>query len=99
MKKLICVIAAAAICCSAAACSETKQTTDTSRSKSSSAYQSTKYAADDWMQDQAKGKNYGYDDGGSYYCMGKHNTCPNKTKNAYDLYCSSCDPDGDNIEG
>lgn len=53
----------------------------------------------DWMKDQAVGKEYSYDDGGEYYCMGKNDTCPNKTKNAYDLYCNSCDPDGDNIEG
>lgn len=53
----------------------------------------------DWMKDQASGKNYSYDDGGDYYCMGKNDTCPNKTKNMYDLYCDSCDPDGDNIEG
>lgn len=53
----------------------------------------------DWMKDQASGKDYDYDDGGDYYCMGKNDTCPNKTNNKYDLYCSSCDPDGDNIEG
>ena len=35
----------------------------------------------------------------SYYCMGKHNTCPNKTYSPWDFYCSSCDPDGDNKEG
>lgn len=42
------------------------------------------------------------DDGltsGVYWCMGKGDTCPNKTYSAYDFYCSSCDPDGDNIEG
>lgn len=51
------------------------------------------------MKDQAVGKDYSYDDGGEYYCMGKNDTCPNKTQNEYDLYCNSCDPDGDNIEG
>lgn len=35
----------------------------------------------------------------SYYCMGKHNTCTNKTYSPWDFYCSSCDPDGDNKEG
>jgi len=42
------------------------------------------------------------DDGtgqGPYYCYGKNNTCNNKTKNYRDLYCDSCDPDGDNVEG
>lgn len=42
------------------------------------------------------------DDGlssGEYWCMGKGDTCQNKTYSAYDFYCSSCDPDGDNIEG
>lgn len=53
----------------------------------------------DWMKDQADNKDYDYDDGGSYYCMGKNDTCSNKTKNTYDLYCNSCDPDGDNVEG
>ena len=28
---------------------------------------------------------------GPFYCMGKNNTCPNKTYCAYDLYCNSCD--------
>lgn len=36
---------------------------------------------------------------GEYWCMGKGDTCQNKTYSAYDFYCSSCDPDGDNIEG
>lgn len=73
-----------------------------SYSSSSSASSSSGYAQDDvkdWMKDQAVGKDYSYDDGGEYYCMGKNDTCPNKTRNAYDLYCNSCDPDGDNIEG
>lgn len=35
----------------------------------------------------------------TYYCMGKNNTCPNKTYSPWDFYCSSCDPDGDNKEG
>ena len=38
-------------------------------------------------------------DDGEYFCLGKNDTCPNKTHSPYDLYCSSCDPDGDNIEG
>ena len=73
-----------------------------SSSSSLSASSSSGYTQDDvkdWMKDQAVGKDYSYDDGGEYYCMGKNDTCPNKTKNAYDLYCNSCDPDGDNIEG
>ncbi len=53
----------------------------------------------DWMKDEAQGKSHDYDDGGDYYCMGKGDTCPNKTHNAYDLFCDSCDPDNDNIEG
>lgn len=36
---------------------------------------------------------------GTYWCMGKNDTCKNKTTSPTDLYCSSCDPDGDNIEG
>jgi len=53
----------------------------------------------DWMKEQAEGKDYSTDDGGEYYCMGKGDTCSNKTKNAYDLYCTRCDPDNDNREG
>ncbi|MCH5187830.1 MAG: hypothetical protein J1F63_05460 [Oscillospiraceae bacterium] len=37
--------------------------------------------------------------GGEFYCMGKNDTCPNKTYSPLDLFCDSCDPDGDNIEG
>lgn len=36
---------------------------------------------------------------GEYYCMGKNDTCKNKTSSPTDLYCYSCDPDGNNIEG
>ena len=36
---------------------------------------------------------------GPYYCMGKNDTCNNKTYNCHDMYCDSCDPDGDNKEG
>ena len=53
----------------------------------------------DWYANQAEGKDYNYNDGGSYYCMGKNDTCSRKTNNAYDLFCGSCDPDGDNVEG
>ena len=34
-----------------------------------------------------------------YYCMGKHDTCNNKTSSPYDYYCHSCDPDDNNVEG
>lgn len=34
-----------------------------------------------------------------YWCMGKNDTCNNKTSSAYDFYCNSCDPDGDGEEG
>lgn len=36
---------------------------------------------------------------GKYWCMGKNDTCQNKTNSAYDFYCSSCDPNNDNVEG
>jgi len=39
------------------------------------------------------------DSTGEYYCMGKNDTCTNKTSSPYDLYCHSCDPDDNNIEG
>ena len=32
-------------------------------------------------------------------CLGQNRTCPNKQDDALDLFCDSCDPDGDNIEG
>ena len=35
---------------------------------------------------------------GVFWCMGKNDTCNNKTHNATDLYCSSCDRNDDNIE-
>ena len=41
----------------------------------------------------------GSSSGGKYWCMGKNDTCQNKTNSAYDFYCSSCDPNNDNIEG
>lgn len=105
MKKLICAVLLAAVCCSFAACGNTQAEksnsyqSKTTTSKKYESYQSNDSYAGSWMKDQAKGKNYGYDDGGSYYCMGKNDTCRNKTNNKYDLYCSSCDPDGDNVEG
>lgn len=34
-----------------------------------------------------------------FFCMGKGDTCTNKTYRATDLYCHSCDPDDNNIEG
>ena len=36
---------------------------------------------------------------GEYYCMGKNDTCNNKTYSPTDLYCHSCDPDDNNVEG
>ena len=36
---------------------------------------------------------------GEYWCMGKGDTCKNKTSSPTDLYCYSCDPDNNNIEG
>lgn len=36
---------------------------------------------------------------GEYWCMGKCDTCHNKTSSPTDLYCHSCDPDDNNIEG
>lgn len=34
-----------------------------------------------------------------YWCMGKNDTCQNKTTSPDDFFCDECDPDGDNIEG
>lgn len=36
---------------------------------------------------------------GEYWCCGKGDTCRNKTYSPTDLYCHSCDPDDNNIEG
>lgn len=36
---------------------------------------------------------------GEYWCMGKNDTCQNKTTSPDDFFCDECDPDGDNIEG
>lgn len=73
--------------------------TNASDHKSSGSSTSVKDEVHDWMKEQADGKDYSQNDGGEYYCMGKGDTCNNKTYNAYDLYCSACDPDGDNKEG
>lgn len=35
----------------------------------------------------------------TYWCMGKGDTCQNKTYSPIDFYCNSCDPDNDNREG
>lgn len=114
MKKTICfmlaiVLAAIAFCGCGQSSSDTSYDDysssygkgTSSYSSKSSSKTSSDYKSDvsDWMKDQAKGKDYSSSDGGTYYCMGKGDTCPNHTKNAYDLYCNSCDPDGDNVEG
>ena len=109
MKKMFCLIVGLASALILFGCTPDSSSSASSNSpsypsssSSSSASSSSGYTQDDvkdWMKDQAVGKDYSYDDGGEYYCMGKNDTCPNKTKNAYDLYCNSCDPDGDNIEG
>lgn len=54
--------------------------------------------------DEESEDNYDFDYGDEdnkdeFYCMGKNDTCPNKTNNAYDFYCDACDPDGNNVEG
>ncbi len=36
--------------------------------------------------------------GGEYWCMGKNDTCKNKTSDPLDLFCSSCDKNNDNVE-
>jgi hypothetical protein len=36
---------------------------------------------------------------GKYWCMGKNDTCQNKTSRPDDFFCDQCDPNGDNIEG
>lgn len=36
---------------------------------------------------------------GEFWCLGKNDTCQNKTYRADDLYCDQCDPDDDNMEG
>ncbi|QRN84867.1 hypothetical protein JR334_07760 [Clostridia bacterium] len=35
---------------------------------------------------------------GEYWCMGKNDTCQNKTYDPWDFYCDECDPDRDGIE-
>ncbi len=35
---------------------------------------------------------------GEYWCMGKNDTCKNKTYDPFDYYCSSCDRNNNNIE-
>ena len=67
---------------------------------------SDNYASDDTEKnnysssnkDYASNKNYGSSCGhascktnGPFYCIGKNDTCPNKTGCAYDFYCDQCD--------
>ncbi|MCM1132668.1 MAG: hypothetical protein NC340_04260 [Ruminococcus flavefaciens] len=55
--------------------------------------------------DEDSGNDYSYGNtgysqsGGEFYCMGKNDTCKNKTSDPFDFYCYSCDPDNNNIEG
>lgn len=35
---------------------------------------------------------------GEFWCMGKNDTCENKTFEATDLFCNSCDSNKNNIE-
>lgn len=35
---------------------------------------------------------------GKFWCMGKNDTCQNKTSDPSDLFCSSCDKNNDDIE-
>lgn len=63
---------------------------DSSRSDSSSKSSSSggsKKSSSDSLRD------------GEYWCCGKGDTCRNKTYSPTDLYCHSCDPDDNNIEG
>ncbi len=67
----------------------TKSTTSTSKkeSKTSSTSKSSSNSKDTSTKKE------------TYYCMGKNDTCNNKTSDPYDFYCHSCDPDNNNIEG
>lgn len=102
MKKMLIMLLSAGMLlmlCSCSSGSSEYESANTSKADSYAGGYDVKKDTDDWMKEQADGKDYGGNDGGSYYCMGKNDTCPNKTHNAYDLFCDSCDPDGDNIEG
>ena len=102
MKKVLVMLLSAVLLlmlCSCSSGSSGQESANTPNADSYADDYDVKKDTDDWMKEQADGKDYGSNDGGSYYCMGKNDTCPNKTHNAYDLFCDSCDPDGDNIEG
>ncbi|WP_044974451.1 hypothetical protein [Ruminococcus sp. HUN007] len=60
---------------------------NTNKSKTTTTYKPASYDDNDELSE------------GQYYCMGKNDTCKNKTYSPTDLYCRSCDPDDNNIEG
>lgn len=74
---------------------------DSSTVESSEADKTTTAATTSEKEYKKENNNNNYDepDNDGFYCMGKNDTCTNKTYDASDLYCHSCDPDNNNIEG
>ena len=64
-----------------------------SKTETSSKTPSTSSTKGPWHSSNVKS-----DGMGPYNCYGKNDTCNNKTYNYQDLYCDTCDPDGDNVE-
>lgn len=81
--------------------SSSESASDSSSSSKSDSSSSSSSKSSSGSNAASVGKAANDDDlgAGEYYCMGKNDTCKNKTSSPTDLYCYSCDPDGNNIEG
>ena len=82
MKKLIVIVLVICVCFGLCACGGSKKSNSYSGSISSS-YTNTK-----------KSNSCGHpncEEYGPFWCMGKNDTCPNKTYCCYDYYCDECD--------
>ena len=111
MKKLISIALALTICAGFSSCggdepetsvSSKAESINVSSSSSSKTSSSSKVSSSsNSYSSKSESKSYysESDSDDSFYCMGKNDTCSNKTSSAYDLYCHSCDPDDNNIEG
>ena len=75
MKKIICLVFCVLLLCCFAGCENNRPSTN----KATTSANKTSCGHDSCAQN------------GPFYCMGKNDTCPNKTYCAYDFYCSSCD--------
>ncbi len=109
MKKVFSVVAALTMCVFLAACDNNTASTTNNAAATAAKPAEIASKADTGNSSKSgggyKSNSNSYSGGsdslgsGEYWCMGKNDTCKNKTYSASDLYCYSCDPDNNNIEG